>query len=149
MPVGTFAERFVAQTVRLQYYGVVNSNAAVNLDQREWMVPDLLDEPALQSIAGLADAYARVEAAELYQAALTDPLGAAGDAMAMKLQSDYLAGQERAYRLRQMSPLRASLHASARRYAHGATGAGVFGRVASHIQDLLVAGSAGFRPPGV
>jgi hypothetical protein len=141
MPVGLLYDRYVTQSAVLRVKDAAAAAASLENGQRPWMVPDLGDGSF--TIPGLADAYDRSEMSEAYSLILTQPGGTQGDAMAAKLQSDYLASQERAYRLRQSGPVRCAMHAAARRQAHGAVN-GVFGRVDAFVQDLIMAGAANY-----
>lgn len=141
MPLGVLDDRYVSQTLQLRTVAATLALAAIESGQRYWMVPDL--GTGSLTITGLAAAFDRTTIANNYATVLTSQDGTDGDVTATKVQSDYLASQERAYRLRSSGPVRCALHAAARRNAHGMT-SGVFGRVDSYVQDLLVAGSAGF-----
>jgi hypothetical protein len=144
VPVVTLYDRFTTQSGVLQQKGTAIGQANMEQgQQRQWMVPDL--GSGSFTIPGLAKAFDRTEMGNGYATAFTSPQGSAGDAMAAKLQSDYLASQERAYRCRKNGKVRCGLHAATRRTAHGAKN-GVFGRVSSYVQDVIQAGSAGFLP---
>ncbi len=79
--------------------------------------------------------------AELFAA--SDNAGTIGDATSLKLQGDYVAVVERAYRARVATPLRCMAHAAARRAGHGHA-AGVFtGGVLQYAQDAIKAGQIG------
>jgi hypothetical protein len=141
MSVVVLYDRFVTQLAALQAYDIAIGAANVEFgNQRQWMVPDL--GSGSFTIPGFAGAFDRSEPATGYGESFTSENGSAGDAMAAKLQSDYLAAQERAYRSRKNSKIRCGFHAATRRTAHGAA-AGVFARVAGHVQDVIQAGSAG------
>lgn len=104
--------------------------------------------------AGIQSAYDRTCPNDLYVRALTkgapisngcssdapDGEGRVSDCMAEKVQIDYLAIQERAFRLRHATPIRCAIHAAVRRRGHStandATGSQAF------LQDL----GAGIRP---
>jgi hypothetical protein len=141
MPIGHLDSNYVAQSNTLADYGTTDGDANLEQDQRMWMVPEL--NGASWDIPGWAAAYSRKGIGDVYTQVLSYPSGSAGDAMAMKMQSDYVATQERAYRLRQLSPVRACMHAAARRLGHGQDN-GIFGRIDSTIQDVIAAGAAGF-----
>ena len=141
MPLGNLDDRYLSQTLQLRTVNTALAAASTESGQRSWMVPDLGTGDL--TVPGLAKAFDRSTVADNYSQILTSQDGTDGDAMAAKLQSDHLAAQERAYRLRSAGPVRCGLHAAARRAAHGMTN-GVFGRVDSYVQDLLLAGSAGF-----
>jgi hypothetical protein len=138
--MGTLYERYVTQGTLLREYGANIGAAGVENAQRQWMVPDL--GFGTFTVAGFAEAYNRDFIAEAYANILSTPeLGTPGDAMSAKMQSDYVAAQERAFRSRTNGPIRCAMHAASRRAAHGLAN-GVFGRADSYIQDVLIAGSS-------
>lgn len=150
MSMGRLYERFLAQQEAARTYAEASSLAAQGADVRQWYVPDLgtgWDGDPF-NMAGVAAAFSRAEPTENYQAFFFYQFGTAGDCVAAKMQSDYLACQERAYRLRHLTPVRASAHACARHRGHANAGVGVFARLTSHIQDVLVAGSTGLPEGG-
>lgn len=148
MALGALYDVFLAQQEAERSYAGRASSAARGSGTRSWFVPggswsgDPLDLP------GVAAAFSRTAIAGAYQSFFFDPAGTAGDCLAAKLQSDYLASQERAYRLRHLTPVRAAAHACARLAGHADAGNGVFARVSGYLQDILVAGSAGLPPGG-
>lgn len=109
---------------------------------RPWMLPDglesrdLLHVPSLHSPdwdrAGLNANYDEAVASG------TSP-GTIGDVVALKLQIDYMAMEERAFRLRHASIIRCQIHAHGRRKAHGMA-AGLFGAINQRISNVLRAG---------
>jgi hypothetical protein len=145
MPIGMLYENFVNQGQQLRSTDEAIALALLEQGQRDWQVP-VLGAIGDLSVPGLADAYDRTEIADAYNIMITNKEGSVGDAMSAKLQSDYLASQERAYRLRSVGPVRCAMHAAARRYAHGLPD-GAFGRVEGYAQDLILAGAAGYVVP--
>ena len=146
MPMGNLYERYVVQGLALRTYDLEIAAAVTADGQRPWMVPDL--GAGSWTIPGLAAAYDRSAIGEAYADILSSSEGTLGDAMAAKLQSDYLGCQERAYRAQSTSPVRARIHAAARRSAHGNASGGVFSRIDGYVQDLIVAGASGYRTGG-
>jgi hypothetical protein len=109
--------------------------------QRPWEDPpgwagDVFD------LEGMIPPFDRNEANENYQDALKSkrPMG---EAMSARTDLDYLAAQERAFRLMQMSPVRATAHAAARRRGHGNFAGVHVGIVLQHLIDLIAAGQGG------
>jgi len=119
----------------------------LDLDQRVWEIPD---ENAWNGdpfdILGISSAFDRTEMANDYPSFLTPPFGSVGDTAACKLQSDLLGAQERAYRMREASPIRCVMHAAVRRNGHSNPGVGNFARIDAYLQDMIVAGSTQFEP---
>lgn len=89
-------------------------------------------------IKGMQAAFDRSSLNALYKAGLLQPANAAtvGDAMAAKLQIDYTATLERAYRTRHASRIRCVAHNSARKKGHGNAGGVFLGSVLSHVQNV-------------
>lgn len=144
MTVGVLDEVFLLNTLNLKTTAEGIADSLLNEGQRPWQTPpDWSGDPL--DVEGMADGFDRSEAGEVYGEALQSEEGSAGDAASMKLQSDYLATRERAYRLRHATPIRCALMAASRRAGHGDAGAGVFARVESFAQDLIVAGASGFE----
>ena len=95
-----------------------------NLDQRRWQVPLGID---ITDPAGIGTAFDRSKINLIYIRALTKgpPLGLGdnapegegrvSDCQVEKIQLDYLAAQERAFRLRHASSVRCVMHAANRR----------------------------------
>lgn len=69
-----------------------------------------------------------------------DP-GTAGDAASLKLQGNYNATEERAFRALHATIVRCTVHAHARLRGHG-NSIGVFGRVESEAVNLIKAGGS-------
>lgn len=99
--------------------------------QRKWQIPtpntwDL----NLFNISGISGAFDRATANQVYIRALTkgpkvglldkapEGEGRVADCQAMKIQIDYMATMERAFRLRHASSIRCKLHSAARRRGH-------------------------------
>ena len=138
--------RFLAQITRLQDVSASVANTTTNIEhaQRSWQNPD--DNNGAWSgspfdIPNIAKAFDRAALGEAYARVMQDPKGSVGDAMSVKLQSDYLAAQERAFRLRHLSSVRARVHAAARRRGHANDEFGIFARVRDYAVDLLVQGA--------
>jgi hypothetical protein len=102
------------------------------VDKNEWS-GDLFD------LKGIASAFDRKENAEDMQKITADAgeSGVAGDLIATVLQADYLAVQERAFRARHMTRVRATIHRAGRNYGQGHN-AGVFKQgVLGHVTGVL------------
>jgi hypothetical protein len=146
MPVGSLDATFLNNTQALKDHATGVAAAHTGAQLRRWYLAWLAGwsgDPL--DLNGMADAFARTGLGAMYGAALTDNRGASGDAASAKLQSDYLGAMERAFRLRHATPIRCALHAAARRLGHSHAGAGIFARVETYAQDLIVAGAAGFK----
>jgi hypothetical protein len=140
IPVAFVDPDFVSHLEQLKEHGrriyistLVGDNTlgacnSLNTNQRRWQMP----EPGawnknLFDITGLTEAYDRGPLNRVYMRAFTkgpqtgyldkgpEGEGRVSDCMAMKIQIDYLAIQERAFRLRHSSSVRCSMHAAVRR----------------------------------
>lgn len=85
---------------------------------RQWMSGDYEGEPG--SAEGVVSSYTRESIAVDYDKVVSDPEkpGTAADAVSLRLQNDVLACMERGVLLEEIRPVRASLHAAARRRGH-------------------------------
>ncbi len=110
--------------------------------QRSWRVPVAWVSPPWL-IKELGDpTFSRSEMDSEYPQFFYMPEGKVADCMVAKIQSDHLAAQERAWRLRHAGSIRCQMHAAVRRKGQG-DGAGSFARITNHLVDILQAGSAG------
>lgn len=120
--------------------GAVESQSASIADglkgsgSRVWMTPPELTASPLKPDA-IAEGFSRKTADEAYQQALSDS-EKMGQAMAAKIELDYVANMERAYRMRQLRPPRAMAHAAARRAGHGTPGGTHSGVVLKFVTDI-------------
>jgi hypothetical protein len=107
--------------------------------QRRWMLPEGLANVSLFSPQDFEKGFDRQEANADYEAALNRD-GTIGEGAAARIQVDYMAMQERAFRSRHTTPVRAMAHAACRRRGH-ADPAGVHqGVVVQHVADVQKAG---------
>jgi hypothetical protein len=120
-----------------------NASEANRLNtQREWRTPVAWVDPPWK-IQELGDpTFTRIEMDSLYPKYYFEPEGKMADCMVTKIQSDHLASQERAWRLRHATSIRCNMHSSVRRKGQG-DGAGSFGRITNHLLDILAAGDTG------
>lgn len=142
MPLVQVDQNFLLHLLHLSARSNDAYKAATLTGQRRWMMPpagtwsgDPLD------VAGMDGAFDRDRLNELYAEALGDPSkgGTVGDCAAAKLQIDYTAVMERAFRTRHMTYRRAVAHAQGRRKAQGAA-TGVFvGSVLPYVQNVIEA----------
>ena len=143
MSTGTLDSNFLANMLAAIAAAANAAGAATNSLLREWFLGDTRiwsGDPL--DIDAIANAFARATSGDSYAAAMTSSTGAVGDAMAAKMQSDYLAAMERAFRMRHASPIRCVMHAASRRLGHGNAADGPIARVQTLAQDMLVAAAA-------
>jgi hypothetical protein len=141
-------DRFRLQLVALASGADSAYQAATLQGQRRWMSPDLGEWSGdLNDLAGLSKAFDRSEIAQDAKDAVRDAKepGVVGDMMVSQLQGDYLACQERAYRCRHLTPLRARMHAAGRLKGHGHD-AGLFNQtVMNYLTGILRASKIATR----
>jgi hypothetical protein len=116
------------------------AQAARGQGLRPWNAPDNAGSPL--DVPGTTAAFDRAAIDAAYGRAIGDAAspGTVGDCVALKVQSDYVAMMERAYRARHCTPVRLLAMAAARRAGHGQDG-GVFrGGVLRYAADALKAG---------
>lgn len=120
---------FVPQMEQLESTSAAAAEAAFLQGQRQWMYPPLNDWSGHPfDIIGMNSAFTRANLNSIYVQIMSDPngCGTIGESMVVKLQVDYVAALERAFRTRYCSSVRAKLHAAARRQGQGNSGAGLF-----------------------
>ena len=90
-------------------------------EQRKWQIPSDLSVDLFEIAKLHEPSFNRTTINVNYQEATQDPddAGTNGDTIALKLQLDYNAAEERAFRHRHASPVRNICHAHGRRYGHG------------------------------
>lgn len=111
-------------------------------EQRKWQVPDELQADDVFDVANLhQQAFDRTEINDNYVDCVSSPkdAGTTGDVISLKLQLDYNAAEERAFRARHASPIRNMCHAMARRkyQKEGPT----FDAVEKQAADAIAAGA--------
>ena len=117
-----------------------NANEALtNVSQRKQHAVDRNDwDGNVFDWNGIASVFDREELEEDMRDVIQDEEspGVVGDLMLITIQGDYLATQERAFRLRHQSQVRAAMHAAARKYGHG-NDAGLFKKgIVRYLQAL-------------
>jgi hypothetical protein len=115
---------------------------------RPWQNPrDFTGDPLNIPNLGLP-AYNRDEINTNYEECINDPenAGTNGDVIALKLQIDYMAAQENAYRHVRASLPRCMAHAMARRFGQG--NGPLIDRIRKEPEDFIRSGGAGAAVPG-
>lgn len=121
MIVPELNEDFVNHMQVLQDTAEANGAATCLDGQRKWYYPPLNGWSGnVTDITGMNDAFARDDLGTQYQAVNTAASGGTiGESMVVKLQNDYIAAAERAFRTRHASSVRCRIHAASRRKGHG------------------------------
>lgn len=114
---------------------------------RPWHTPEELLDKDMLLVPGMHNpAWARNEPNTVYcEQVLGGPNsdgGTAGDTIAMKLQTDTLAVEERAWRMRHMSLIRGACLAHGRLDGHSSDQQGIFKRAERAIADYIKSGKA-------
>ena len=112
--------------------------------QRQWQIEPLRGwsgDPL--DIADITKKFDRQEIDSNYQECLSDPNspGTTADTQALKLQADWVAVQERAFRTRHATSIRAALNAAGRRKGHKNEKGVIQTGVVKYIEDIIKRGS--------
>ncbi len=174
-PVARIDPIFLNQLAKLKndsrrmYEAIVPASAV----QRKWQLPDpgLWDKDLfnLTGANGINKAYDRTCPNRLYRRALlkgpvepdcqgggaSSGEGRVSDCIASKIQIDYVAIQERAFRFRHMTPVRCAIHALTRRRGHselndidaGAGVGGIFTGMVKYVNNIILSGYNDNSPP--
>ena len=112
---------FETQITSLQTQAKIDHNALQGKHQSMWYYPDTVSESLLDPIKITEQLFDRTDINEQYAAATNNPqdAGTVGDVISLKLQNDYVASAERAFRARHTSIARASCLAAGRRFGQG------------------------------
>lgn len=139
---GTFATRLQELETRAKETAEFYKGLGSQASRRPWHTPtaladrDLLDVPALHN-----PAWDRNNINQLYsESILAGPGtegGTSGDLIAMKWQADFLAAEERAFRLRHASYARCVTVAHGRTNGHGKPAVSVFAFLRESVQNLI------------
>ena len=112
---------------------------------RPWHTPesmkdvDLLDVPNLHEPAWNRDNLNKVYSMDVVSDTVGDS-GTQGDIIAMKTQIDFMAEEERAWRLRHATPVRCAAVAHGRLAGHGLANAGVFSMLSKAVDNYMLRG---------
>jgi hypothetical protein len=114
-------------------------------EARKWHTPENMKEKNLLDVAGLHEpAWNRDEANRIYsQDVLSESSdrGTTGDLIALKKQIDFMAVEERAFRMRHASFIRCAAMAHGRLDGHGLQDKGIFSMLKNSIDNDLLRGS--------
>lgn len=116
--------------------------------QRQWQLPPTCVTDAIRgsscwdgdpwSWVYMMNVWTRDEMNANYMSVINKK-GRSGEAMVIKLQMDYLATMERAFRTRHSSSVRSRIHAAARRNGHGSSAGPLKGTMIGWLSRLLTA----------
>jgi hypothetical protein len=113
---------------------------------RPWHTPDAMSDTSLLDVPNLHEpAWNRDEANIIYsQEVLSgnkNTVGTSGDLASLKKQIDFMAVEERAWRLRHATPARCATLAHGRLAGHGAENAGIFTMVKNVVDNHILSGN--------
>lgn len=143
-PVGRIHDRFLDQVKAAKRNATVLDLATTAGAQREWALlsrgnwnGDTLDIP------DTTKAFDRDVINQDYELMMSDAQnpGSLGSCISLKMQVDWLAALERAFRTRHATIVRSSVHAIARRRGHGSAEGVFLGGVLRYAQDTLHKGN--------
>lgn len=126
----------------LQSQAAAQAKAARGTGLRPWNVPK--GSPDVLDVPGTTTPFDRSKLDQNFATFIADGQdpGTIGDVISVKVQGDYVAMAERAYRARHCTPVRLLGFMAARRAGHG-NDRGVFkGGVGKYAQDALKAGQS-------
>jgi hypothetical protein len=112
---------------------------------RPWHTPETMKNTDLLDVPNLHEpAWNRDKLNERYSSEILteDPesRGTQGDIIATKMQIDFMAEEERAWRLRHATPARCAAVAHGRLSGHGIANQGVFSRLEKTVDKFLIVG---------
>lgn len=148
--VGVVDDAFKARISELEAGARALANQFRRLDSaRPWMVPkvflenerDVLDVPALDEPAWNRNNINQVYSEKAFKGP-GDAGGTVGDLAAMKWQADFMAVEERAFRLRHASYARCASLMHGRLDGHGKPDKGIFSFLRGGVETLIAAGKA-------
>lgn len=158
MPLGTVSPIFYNNILGLSVHAASVGNSTLQLQQRGWYVPNAtLWSGNPHDVTGMKAAFDRDALNSNHTFAIntagTDGGGRLSDCRGIKLQVDYMACMERAYRSSVASGIRCALHAAGRKIAHAKDGGIYTGGIIKYVQDALSSGyngsDAGFDPVNI
>ena len=149
MPVAEIDPVFMSHINGLANTANTNGNAVLLLAQRDWNTPgtEFGWDGSQLDILGISKAFSRIKINQLHDVVMTTAGkpggGRIADSKCLKIQADYLAGEERAYRLRHATSVRTSILAANRQIGHGDDNGIFLGGVLRLVQNSLESGYNG------
>lgn len=143
-PKGKVHDTFKNNAEQLRVDAENVEKATLGTAQRKWQIAPLGQwggDPL--DIPGISEKFDRDEIHQNYAACLSDYTnpGTVADTQALKLQNDWLTMQERAFRARHCTSVRAAIHAAARRSGHAHPQGVIQTGVVKYVEDILKKGS--------
>ncbi len=138
---GQIHARFTAQVRALAAEAGLLHAGVTTGTGREWQLGDLNGWSGdVTDVPGMGKPFDRKAIGQNFADVYQGEPGTTGDAATLRLQNDYLAAMERAYRTRHVSSVRATIMAAGRRAGHASPQGPLLDGVIRYAQDLLKAG---------
>jgi|688.fasta_scaffold490056_2 hypothetical protein len=147
-PKGKVDGKFEARTQDLESSAQQISQAFKDVSQpRPWHTPKELKERELLDVPGLHEpVWNRNDINKIYSEEVLggskDKSGTVGDLIAMKWQADFMAAEERAFRMRHASFVRCACLMHGRLDGHGKPEKGIFSYLKKAVQSYIDTGRA-------
>ena len=145
MPLGDPSPNFSTQVAKLVLDMGLAASAAQSPAQRAWFLPSPNSwDGSPFDLDGISSAFDREDLNNKYvdaiQSAGEPNGGKVVDRMTTKIQIDYLACMERAFRARHASSVRCAMHSAGRRSGQGDPTNGVLTAVRNYLAELVAMG---------
>lgn len=138
---GQVHDRFTAQVQKLAAEAGLLHKGVTSGEGREWQLGDLNGWSGdVTDIPGMSRPFDRKAIGQNFADVYQGTPGTTGDAATLRLQNDYLAAMERAFRTRHASSVRLTIMAAGRRKGHADAQGPLLDGVIRYAQDLLKAG---------
>lgn len=142
---GKIDAKFAARIQQLEDRAAQQAQVFRHSGARKWHTPDELAEKELLDVPGLDNpAWDRNEINRTYAAdVLAGPGktgGTTGDLIGMKWQADFMAAEERAFRMRHASYTRCAAFMHGRLDGHGIPKRGIFSFLRDGVKSFIFAG---------
>jgi hypothetical protein len=130
------------QNIRIRCKNISDYHRGGSESGRFWMLPTFRGwDGDPHNIPDMAKPFARDEPNQEYIQEITKDVGGKQSiAMGRKIEIDYMAMMERAFRARQAGPIRCTLHSAGRRLAHSEPAGIHQGGVIKWVQNVLSSG---------
>jgi len=151
-PKSVLVDTFKARLADLEQKALAQSeHFRTHGSARPWHTPDTMANSDLLDVPMLHEpAWNRDEANRIYsQDVLSEKPGTQGDVISLKRQIDFMAVEERAWRVRHATFARCAAHAAGRLNGHGQPNAGIFTMVRNAADDARLRGRSQRAQPAI
>lgn len=126
----------LVQDLKLAAASGAAQDSPTALGRRDWFIPQNLLGTTVLDIGSTKDGFDRSSLGAAYSDIVLNATGSLAESSCVRMQSDWIAGCERAYRVRHASPVRCSIHAMGRNSGR-ASSRGVYSRVLDTAESML------------